>query len=237
MKGVAEAARVATAAAASTTSEKRVVSTTTSAASGDPFNAFILRKPRFGLMADEADRAVRTVHPGLTSAFLPAGDVVLRLAGVQSSDRDREQQLGAMLPLLRQAVVPMAEGVGLCRVDGSLNVLRREVDTGGMRQSEWSTVAAKAARVVEVPTVPKVGGGGGFVVLGSAGGEAKWKKRDKGKGKEKEKEVVVESWEEAEEEAEERERERETIGIGPVEMESGGIGIDEERTGESREEV
>jgi transcriptional repressor NF-X1 len=108
--------------------------------SNAPFNALLVTKIRFGLTIEEMRNVLPKV-PHFEINFLPSEEVVLRLQAHES----RLETLKATL-----AKDFIAKGIGsveLCRVDDSLNVERREIDTEKLGKSigGWSTVAAKAA--------------------------------------------------------------------------------------------
>ena len=161
-----------------------------------PFNAFILRQPRFGLTIDDVRTALAAEVEAAADwniAFLPSEEVVLR-GGVGVD----EAALSRLRPLVARAVAAkgIAKRTAMCAVDGSLNVVRGEEGDGAGEGGGggWSQVVRGA------PVRRKVEGGGlgaksGFAVLGA--------RREEGKEKEKERrrrereESVVENWEDA----------------------------------------
>lgn len=194
---------------------------------GEPFNAFLITKPKFALTNEELRSAItpalasQTLQMQLDIAFLPSEEIVLHPPRKPQSwrpatpDRIQEERLTSLKPALEQAISLHSLGkLELCRADESLNVVRRESDSAS---SGWSQVAAKGAMAQREFKRPKpLKAQNGFAVLATAAGKAK--ARDK--KKEKEKEKVEDDWEVAEEREEERERARSAVGSG----DEGGLG-------------
>jgi len=158
-------------------------------ANAEPWNGFLVREPRFGLTIDElyVDLKPEFIAAGLELeiSFLPSGDVVLRALGTRSWTQKVDQVLVSMKGAVSKRVLglKLAEGLGLCTVDGSGNVLRRE-DEGTSESEGWSQVAKGASASRRVQEVG-IGVKSSFTVLGM--------KKEK-----KEKKVVedaVEDWE------------------------------------------
>ncbi|KAK3080925.1 hypothetical protein LTS18_011920 [Coniosporium uncinatum] len=183
----------------------------------DPYNGFLITNARFALTVEELRAATRPVvatapQLDLDIDFLPNEDVVLRPKSSSSVDeRTTEALLTENKIALAKAV--SSHGLGtlqLCRVDGSLNVLRRESD--GASGGGWSQVAAKAASSSSrAPTVAPVGGKSSFTVLSSSASKRKKVAPTAAPTQLRKQESVVDDWERAEieEEIEEEERERE----------------------------
>ncbi|KAK4097536.1 hypothetical protein N658DRAFT_500340 [Parathielavia hyrcaniae] len=138
-----------------------------------PFNALLLKDPRFGLTVDELDAALapdlaaasRASGPALTFAtsFLPSSDEVLikatphlTAAAVATSLAPTPQAVESALSSLRAAVartvsrLGLARGaVSLCHVDSSpqaVVITRREGDaTAGASDGGWSAVASRGS--------------------------------------------------------------------------------------------
>lgn len=129
---------------------------------GEPYNGMLVTNVSFGLTAEQLRAAIRPVMSNQTASlevdieFLPSGDVVLLLKpnGRSTSTPQYEcpeNLLSAIKPsLARQINVHSYGSLQLCRVDSSLNVVRREMDSTA--NGGWSQVAAKAA----APKRPKV---------------------------------------------------------------------------------
>ncbi|TVY43166.1 FKBP12-associated protein-like protein [Lachnellula occidentalis] len=155
--------------------------------SAEPFNAFVLSNPKFGLTIDE----LRTdLHPEFAAAgfeafdvaFLPSGDIVLKpLPTHFLAAQKLELSLSSAKPSIAKKVttLELAASTTLCAVDGSLNVARREDDnaSGG----GWSQVAKGAGRKL-VAREKEVGHKSSFTVLGS-------------KKREQKREEVADDWE------------------------------------------
>ncbi|KAF1984585.1 hypothetical protein K402DRAFT_336213 [Aulographum hederae CBS 113979] len=171
----------------------------------DPYNAFLVTNARFGLTLEELRAAVRPVlgesGKDLDISFLLSEEVVMRYttSTASSNDRDLEANLQAQKPALLKAVASYAFGtLQLCRVDSSLNVLRRESDEAS--SGGWSQVAARAASsAMRRPQPTPVGVKSSFTVLSTAGSK-------KGKKHKAAEENVVDDWEQAELMEEEREK-------------------------------
>jgi transcriptional repressor NF-X1 len=170
---------------------------------GDPFNAFLISHARFGLTVEDVRAAIAPVVPTnlhMEVSFLPTEDVVLRpgLETSFASPQALEAQLSTLKDGLYRALAgpPFLGRIQLCRVDSSLNMLRRESDvsTGG-----WSQVAKAAAAPRRAPQHTGVEiRRNGFAVLETAAAKAK-------KEKKIQRAPTVDDWEEAmlqEEEAE-----------------------------------
>lgn len=153
----------------------------------EPFNAFLLSNPRFGLTIEDV-RA--QLNPEFSAAnldfdvsFLPAGEIILQ--GVSSGSW--HQKMDVILSSLKSGIVSkiklygLASTATLCTVDSSLNVIRKEDDHAG---GGWSQVA-RGGFGGRAPERPAVGAKSSFTVLGT---KAALKKK-------KEPEVVAEDWE------------------------------------------
>jgi transcriptional repressor NF-X1 len=177
-----------------------------------PFNGFVISKPRFGLTIDEVRNEVNAVvHPTspftFDIEFLPSEEVVIKALSRTLAAPDLERALQQLRNPLATAIAGKALGsLQLCNADNSLNIVRLESDNSG--GDGWSRVAAKKA----APRVATSGGGFGlarnaFAMLdGSSsgggagnggGGKVTFAKKVPVKRKEEEK-VVVDDWEAAE---------------------------------------
>ncbi|KAL1640320.1 FKBP12-associated protein [Diplodia intermedia] len=175
---------------------------------GDPYNGFLLSTPRFALTIEELRTAIRPVTDStpmvhLDISFLPNDEVVLK-ANATLSERDLEATLKNIKAGLAREVRSHSLGsIQLCRVDASLNILRREMDSAA--NGGWSQVAAKAAAPTRMRPQPSARvGSNSFTVL-SLSNKSK-ESRDKEKNKKKAVEEAVEDWEAAEAMEEEKER-------------------------------
>ncbi|KAI9796151.1 MAG: FKBP12-associated protein [Piccolia ochrophora] len=210
-----------------TTSRRAEPSTTTN---NFPFNALLLTSPRFGLTISELRTAISstistpTSNPPFDISFLPSEEVVLVPKPPpntsDSSSTTIESLLRTMLPTVTARIntARIASSAQLCRVDASLNVVRRErgggrdaADGGTATDSGWSKVAAKAAAPPRSVKRDEgvVGGRSVFTVLGGRGAKV-----GKEKEKKREEDVIVDDWEKAEEEAEMMEEEPSMQGDG-----------------------
>ncbi|KAI1172443.1 hypothetical protein F4777DRAFT_561610 [Nemania sp. FL0916] len=115
-----------------------------------PYNALLLTKPQFGLTIEELDAALGkeyAAHPTVKfqTSFLPSEEVVIKGSGTWTS-QTLEASLTALKSTLRQTVkrLNLAEGVFLCSVDDSLNVLRHE-ENRAKGEGGWSAVVGKSA--------------------------------------------------------------------------------------------
>jgi transcriptional repressor NF-X1 len=161
----------------------------------EPFNALILASPRFALTTDELRSYLRldlssAPNSAFSISFLPSEEIVL-YADLSGKDNTVEAMLRQLKPLIAKTITinSLADSVALCRVDPSLNVIRREDDmkaAGG-----WSQVV-KGAPFKSARLDSSVGAKSSFTILGTKLGTAASKPK-----KEKEAENVVENWESA----------------------------------------
>lgn len=157
----------------------------------EPYNALILASPRFALTTDELHSHLRVDLSSASNStfnisFLPSEEIVI-YSDHSSRDDAMEGMLRQLKPLVAKTITThlLADSVALCRVDHSLNVIRREDDmkaAGG-----WSQVV-KGAPFKSARLDSAVGVKSSFTVLGSKLGATKQKK---------EVENVVENWESA----------------------------------------
>lgn len=151
---------------ASASSSKGLVRT------AEPYNAFLLSNPRFGLTIDELNAALR---PEFSSSgiefeisFLPYGDVVLRPLPSGSWHQKIDTTLAALKPAVSKkatsAMDPLASAVTLCTLDASLNVIRREDESLG---GGWNHVA-RGGSGFRAPVKENLGSKSRFTVLGKS---------------------------------------------------------------------
>jgi hypothetical protein len=202
-----------------------------------PYNGFVISKPRFGLTIDEVRNEVNAVLDPTSPftfdiEFLPSEEVVVKAMSRTLAATDLERALQQLRNPLATAVAGKALGsLQLCNMDSSLNIVRLESDnTGG---DGWSRVAAKKA----APRVAMSSGGFGlarnaFAMLdgsggGGSGGKVTFAKKAPVKRKE-EKKVVVDDWEAAElaEEAKEGGESDGGLKVEPAELAGSGDGGD-----------
>ncbi|KAF5878368.1 putative nf-x1-type zinc finger protein nfxl1 protein [Botrytis fragariae] len=182
LKTLAQCVKVKPVAVVEAASSKRLVAT------AEPFNAFLLSNPRFGLTIDEihTDLLSEFANAGLDFdvSFLPSGEVVLRGKAPETWYTKVDSALTAMQHSLVQKVkaLQLASTVVLCSVDSSLNVVRREDDHLG---GGWSQVA-KGASGSKAPVRPEIGVKSSFTVLGT---------RMAAKKKKEEQDSAVDDWE------------------------------------------
>ncbi|KAH6671176.1 hypothetical protein B0J14DRAFT_595486 [Halenospora varia] len=162
-------------------------------ANADPYNAYLLTEPRFGLTIDELHA---DLNPEFTAAgfynfeisFLPSGDIVVKpLPAHYISHQKLDADLSNIKLNISKKVssLNLAKDTNLCAIDSNLNVLRRE-DEGASGSGGWSQVAKGAGRKV-APVMKDVGVKSSFTVLGT--------KSAKKVKKEVSSEETVEDWE------------------------------------------
>ncbi|KAL3417979.1 nf-x1 finger transcription [Phlyctema vagabunda] len=144
----------------------------------EPFNAFLLASPKFGLTVDELQAdllpELSTTPLSFEISFLPSGEIVVKGQEPPSWHVKVESTMVSLKAGLTRRVksLGLASSVTLCHVDPSLNILRREDDHAG---GGWSQVAKGASAGRSVPQA-SVGVKSSFTVLGSKGLGAKKKK-------------------------------------------------------------
>jgi transcriptional repressor NF-X1 len=158
----------------------------------EPYNALILASPRFALTVDELRAHLRADLSSIPNfifniSFLPSEEVVV-YPDHNGKDDHTDGMLRQLKPLIARTVTAnqLANSVALCRVDHSLNVIRREDNikaAGG-----WNQVVKGAPLKSTRPVDPIVGAKSSFTVLGTKASLAKQKK---------ESENVVDNWETA----------------------------------------
>jgi transcriptional repressor NF-X1 len=188
---------------------------------GDPFNAFLVSNARFGLTVEELRSALTptltlpSTAVQLDISFLPSEDIVLLPTGhTFPTSRALEDHLTTLKTSLAKSLAgpPFLGRLQLCRVDDSLNILRRESDeaTGGWSQVAKAAAAPKRAPLESGLKVTR----GGFAVFETAAARAKKEGASSGgENGEKRKKValkrqvtVEDDWEAAQLRDEERER-------------------------------
>jgi len=138
-------------------------------ATTEPFNAFLLSSPRFGLTIDELyadiqpDFSIAGLNFGIS--FLPSSEIVIKARATDNWHQKTEATLLGLKPAMTEKIksLALASTVSLCNVDPSLNVVRREDDQMG---GGWSQVAKGAAPARSVQQA-HFGAKSSFTVLGS----------------------------------------------------------------------
>ena len=120
----------------------------------EPFNAFLLAAPRFGLTVDDVQSALQadfSTQPSMRFAvdFLPSDEVLLRATAHYSAFLNpaaMEQGLTSFKPRLAATIkqTELSESILLCHADSGNHVLRRE-NLNKHEASGWSAVAGRAA--------------------------------------------------------------------------------------------
>lgn len=180
---------------------------------GEPFNAFVITAPRFGLTIDEVKTEVAATLPPsspfrLDVEFLPSEEVILKANSHTLPDLELEQTLKNIKPTLATAFAGKTFGkLQLCRTDASLNISRREVDVAA--HDGWSRVAAKGAAPRRINQQAAVGGSNAFAAL--SGNKVTFAKKKETTKLKPVKVNVVDDWEAAELEEEAKEREQQEV--------------------------
>ena len=160
-------------------------------ANAEPWNAFLLTDPRFGITIEElhADLAPELTASGLEFEiqFLPSGDTVFKAISSGNWAQKIEPSLITMKAAVSKKVtaLKLATSTSLCAVDSNLNILRKEEDSAGS-SGGWSQVAKGGSAVKRVQD-PVVGAKSSFTVLGT--------KAKKDNEKRKSQEDAVDDWE------------------------------------------
>ncbi|CZT53118.1 related to cysteine-rich protein NFX-1 [Rhynchosporium secalis] len=158
--------------------------------SAEPWNAFLLSNPKFGITIDELYTDLKpefaTAGIDFEISFLPSGDVVLKALSTTSWLIKLDKELAAIKAPVAKKVTSLglASSTTLCAVDSSLNVLRREDENAA--SGGWSQVA-KGGALLRSIAQPTVGAKSSFTVLGS--------KRVKDMENKKKVEDAVDDWE------------------------------------------
>lgn len=198
-------------------SQRTVVSAPTSDTEGtkraikhaeEPYNGYLITRPRFGLIIDELRSELNSVLPTSTAIsfdieFLPSEEVVMKAISPGLSAQDTQQSLIDLKPNLATAVTTKQLGiVQLCSLDSSLNILRRESDSVAA-QDGWSRVAAKkSAPKSALPSASSTGLNNQFAVL--TGNKVTFSAKKPAPKRKPVQEDVVEDWESAVREEEEQ---------------------------------
>ena len=141
-----------------------------------PFNALLLKEPRFGLTIEEVEHALAVdlksvAKSGLTAIsfttnFLPSEEILIKAvpastaaAIANSTIAPTPHAVESALTTLKSAVSKTVTrlklatgGVVLCHADESLNVVRKEVESGAGGSGGWNAVASRG-------TWKRLGGG------------------------------------------------------------------------------
>ncbi|KAL2023464.1 hypothetical protein VTK56DRAFT_2460 [Thermocarpiscus australiensis] len=169
-KTLAQCLRIAKAAANLGTDASSLRPATTASAdsrhqgTNQPFNAFLLKDPRFGLTIDELDQALAAdlgaaSRLTFTTSFLPSEEIVIKAtplltaAAVATSaltPQAVETTLSGLKPAVARTVsrLGLAGAVSLCHANPSLNIVRREGDAPASRPNNtggWNAVASRGS--------------------------------------------------------------------------------------------
>lgn len=147
----------------------------------EPFNAFLLTSPRFGLTLEDvesalkADLASQSSAFNFTTTFLPSDEILIRASAHYSSfltPTAVEQALQTLKPRLDSTIkrLDVAGNMLLCHVDANEQISRRE-DISRNDASGWSAVAGRAAAKrddakTETPAASASGSSGKRLLLG-----------------------------------------------------------------------
>ncbi|KAG9622844.1 hypothetical protein KCV04_g13114, partial [Aureobasidium melanogenum] len=113
---------------------------------GEPFNSFVIVRPRFGLMIEEVrtELASFALPVQFDVEFLPSEEVVIKAISRTLDEQALDQTLkNAKAPIATAIAAKSLGTLQLCRTDSSLNITRRETESGV--SDGWSRVAAKSA--------------------------------------------------------------------------------------------
>ncbi|KAG9886161.1 hypothetical protein KCV05_g17683, partial [Aureobasidium melanogenum] len=113
---------------------------------GEPFNSFVIVRPRFGLMIEEVrtELASFALPVQFDVEFLPSEEVVIKAISRTLDEQTLDQTLkNAKTPIATAIAAKSLGTLQLCRTDSSLNITRRETESGV--SDGWSRVAAKSA--------------------------------------------------------------------------------------------
>lgn len=214
-KTLAEALRIRqvqrSAAGSANASDNESARPAKTAAPKQPYNAFVISNPRFGLTVDEL-RAELThlIHPSMGLAFdidfLPSEKVSLKATSPQVTPENLQKTLHGIKTQLVAAI--SLKGYGspeLCAVDSSLNILHRESDHA--ETNGWSKVAAKKfAPKAATPGSVGFGSSGNNAFSALGGNKVTFTAKKKMEKVKPKKDFVVDDWEAAEAVEEEREK-------------------------------
>ncbi|KAK1250317.1 hypothetical protein MKX08_010320 [Trichoderma sp. CBMAI-0020] len=147
----------------------------------EPFNAFLITSPRFGLTLEDvesalnADLASQSSAFNFTTTFLPSDEILIRASAHYSSfltPTAVEQALQTLKPRLDSTIKrrDVAGNILLCHVDANEQISRRE-DISRNDASGWSAVAGRAAAKrddakTETPAASASGSSGKRLLLG-----------------------------------------------------------------------
>jgi transcriptional repressor NF-X1 len=173
---------------------------------GEPFNSYVVVRPRFGLTIEEVrtELASFALPVQFDVEFLPNEEVIIK-----SISRTLDEQ--AVDQTLKNAKVPIATAIAakslgtlqLCRTDSSLNITRRETENGV--SDGWSRVAAKSAASRRPLLQTASSNNNSFSAL-AGGNKVTFAKKKEKKPPVVPVEPVVEDWEAAEMAEEEKEK-------------------------------
>ncbi|TIA40848.1 hypothetical protein D6C78_02258 [Aureobasidium pullulans] len=172
---------------------------------GEPFNSFVVVRPRFGLTIEEVRTELASFALPLQFdvEFLPNEEVIIKAISRTLDDQAVDQTLkNAKAPIAAAIAAKNLGTLQLCRTDPSLNITRRETESGV--SDGWSRVAAKSAASRRPITQATSSNRNVFAAL--AGGNKVTFAKKKEKKPVVPVEPVVDDWEAAEIAEEEKEK-------------------------------
>ncbi|KAI5206517.1 hypothetical protein E4T39_02480 [Aureobasidium subglaciale] len=113
---------------------------------GEPYNSYVITRPRFGLMIEEVRTELATfaLPVQFDVEFLPNEEVIIKAISRTLDEQALDQTLkNAKAPIAAAISAKSLGTLQLCRTDSSLNITRRENESGV--SDGWSRVAAKSA--------------------------------------------------------------------------------------------
>jgi len=173
---------------------------------GEPFNSYVIVRPRFGLMIEEVrtELASFALPVQFDVEFLPNEEVIIKAISRTLDDQTLDQTLkNAKAPIATAIAAKSLGTLQLCRTDSSLNITRRETENGV--SDGWSRVAAKSA-ASRRPLVQTASSNSNLFSALAGGSKVTFAKKKKEKKPVVPVEPVVDDWEAAELAEEEKEK-------------------------------
>ena len=173
---------------------------------GEPFNSYVIVRPRFGLMIEEVrtELASFALPVQFDVEFLPNEEVIIKAVSRTLDDQTLDQTLkNAKAPIATAIAAKSLGTLQLCRTDSSLNITRRETENGV--NDGWSRVAAKSA-ASRRPLVQTASTNNNSFSALLGGNKVTFAKKKKEKKPVVPVEPVVDDWEAAEMAEEEKEK-------------------------------
>jgi len=173
---------------------------------GEPFNSYVIVRPRFGLTIEEVrtELASFALPVQFDVEFLPNEEVIIKAISRTLDDQTLDQTLkNAKAPIAAAIAAKSLGTVQLCRTDSSLNIVRRETENGV--SDGWSRVAAKSA-ASRRPLVQTASSNSNLFSALAGGSKVTFAKKKREKKPVVPVEPVVDDWEAAELAEEEKEK-------------------------------